>query len=115
MTERESSGAESELYGPAVESELFTDVRTHPETGTRTATYDHTTESTSVAITELVARCEGCHPCSLPPLYGALDTDSLDDLLTGHDRAVSSVRVSFRYAGYEVVVEPGSLSVTSLQ
>ena len=113
MSDRESYGAETCSH--TVERDLFTDVRTHPDTGTRTATYDHTSESTSVAITELVARCEGCHPCSLPPLYGALDTDSLDDLLTGHDRAVSSVRVSFRYAGYEVVVEPGSLSVTSLQ
>jgi len=103
------------MDGPAGGTGVLTDVTTHPETGTTVATYDRATEHLSVVVPELVARCEQCHPCSLPPLYGAIDAEALDDLFADAECSASDIRVSLRYAGYEVLVERDSLSVTPVQ
>lgn len=62
-------------------------------------------ESPSNEIVEDVASFTGQDPLDLPPLYDAIDTDSLDQLLTaGADPHRSHVHVRFEYAGVSVTV-----------
>lgn len=60
----------------------------------------------SRAVVERIAAEEGTDPTELPPLYGSIDPDALDDFFS-RGRATdaqSSGRVRFRYAGYDVAV-----------
>src|SRR6056297_1809362 len=88
----------------------FDDVTTHPETGTTVATYDHDADPLSVAVPELVARREACHPCSLPPLYERVDPEALDTLFADSRNESPRLCVSFDYVGYDVAIESGSIS-----
>jgi len=112
MAEWESYISTSESESATAGADMFTELTTHAETGTTVATYDHETDPLSVAIPELVVRFEDCHPCSLPPLYEAVDADALDDLLSSGGPELG---ISFHYAGYDVSVTPDSLSVTPVQ
>lgn len=56
----------------------------------------------SLAVVEAVSAVTGGAPNELPPLHGAVDTDSLDELLS--DRSDPSTYVSFRYVGTTVTV-----------
>jgi len=86
-----------------------------PETGTTVVGYDHGADPLSIAVPALVAHCESTDPCSLPPLYDAVDSEALEDLFGDGQTADSSVVVSFRYAGYTVTADDGLLSVCPQQ
>lgn len=115
MNDRDSRPATSDTATPLESSHALSDVRTHPETGATVADYDHETDPLSVAIPELVARCEECHPCSLPPMYDSVDPEALDDLFTVDRRSASGLGISFDYAGYTVEVGADSLSLAPTQ
>lgn len=114
MTEQESYGFAGETATATHDTGVFEDVTTDPETGTTVASYDYTTEHLSVALPELVARREQCHPCSLSPLYEHVDPEAVDDLFADAGPE-SGVTVSFQYEGYEVSVERDWLSVTPVR
>lgn len=62
-------------------------------------------ESPSNQIVEAVASFTGRDPLDLPPLYDAIDTDSLDQLLNaGTDPHRSHVYVCFEYVDVSVTV-----------
>lgn len=63
----------------------------------------------SMTIVEAVAAATERDPRTCPPLYHAVDSDALDDLLT-HD---ASVRIEFEYAGCDVVVRDGTVAVST--
>lgn len=94
---------------------LLDDVTTDPETGATTATYDPAVDHLGVVLPELLARCTDRDPCSLPPLYDAIDAEALDALLGDTERTGVPLRVEFEYVGYDVAVEHGRLSVTPHQ
>lgn len=62
------------------------------------------TENTPVyAVVSAVAEVEDSDPVELPPLYGTINPEALNDLFTSRpEPAVETV--SFQYAGYDVVV-----------
>jgi hypothetical protein len=115
MNDRHSRPTTSDTVTPLGSSSALSDVRIHPETGAAMANYDHGVDPLSVAIPEMVARCEDCHPCSLPPMYDSVDPEALDELFSTDQRAASGLGISFDYAGYTVKVDTDSLSVTSTQ
>ncbi|WIV67685.1 HalOD1 output domain-containing protein [Natrialbaceae archaeon AArc-T1-2] len=74
------------------------------------------TETPSTAIVEAVAAASGRDAAPspessdpLPPLFNTVDPDALDSLFAS---AGEDVSLSFTYAGYEVVLENGTVSVT---
>ena len=65
-----------------------------------------TYDSPTAAVIALVADATGRDPTALPALHEAIDTDSLDRLVTGRTvSGESSVRITFIYAGVTVAVE----------
>lgn len=69
-----------------------------------TATWERDTENTPVyAAVSAVAEVDGTDPVELPPLYDAIDPEALNALFTSQSHAPVE-RLSFQYAGYEVVV-----------
>lgn len=113
MTEQDSAAARFDTERR--DTGLLDDVRTDPKTGTTSATYDPDSDHLGVVLPTLLARCTDRDPCSLPPLYDAIDADALDALLGDTERTGSSLRVEFEYVGYDVAVEHGRLSVTPVQ
>lgn len=68
-------------------------------------------ESPSTTVIQTVAIEKGSDPESLPPLYEAIDPDSLDSLLDSASNG--DVEVEFEYAGCHVVVDDAEqVSVT---
>lgn len=65
------------------------------------ATPSHSDRSPSEAVVEAVAAASGLSPLDLPPLYRAIDPDSLDSLF----QSGADGRVRFAYAGYDVTVD----------
>ena len=64
------------------------------------------------AVVSAVADVEGTDPVELPPLYDAIDPDSLNKLFASGSESVN--RISFDYAGYSIVVEAtGTVRVRS--
>lgn len=57
---------------------------------------------------------DGAEHDALPPLYETIDPDALNALFDSPDAAShSAVTVTFRYCGYDVIVEgPGQVTVT---
>lgn len=69
-----------------------------------TAEWKRNTEKTPVcAVVSAVADASGMDMVELPPLYEAIDPDALNALFTGRSEPAVG-QVSFRYAGYDVVV-----------
>lgn len=69
-------------------------------------------ELPSTATVMAVAAAAGVEPDALPPLYDTIDPDALDDLFRSPHAIRSDVRVSFTYAGCDVVVAgDGDVSV----
>lgn len=65
--------------------------------------YRGTPVSTKVA--DAVAEAEDIDPTALsPPLYEAIDTTALNDLIPTTTSPGSAVRVSFAYHGYDITV-----------
>lgn len=60
-----------------------------------------------------VADVSDTDPTDLPPLYDAIDTDALNDLVAGsHDGALRTI--AFQYCGYTVTVTgDGDINVAS--
>jgi len=69
-------------------------------------------ERTSVAIIREIASIEGVAPEELEPLYDAIDTDALDELVRSADS--QHVTVEFEYGEYTVRVE-GPEEITVLR
>lgn len=58
--------------------------------------------STSIAVCELVSNVSDTPVRELPPLGQAIDSDCLDDLFS---RRASTGRLTFQFAGYDVVAQ----------
>lgn len=91
------------------------------ETGVADGSYEGThrwceggTEPSSVVVSA-VAAVFGVETDELPPLYGSVDADAMDALVTrGAAESEVSVRLAFTYAGCDVLVESdGTLRVTA--
>lgn len=81
-----------------------------------TATDPQRTQSPSEAVVEAVAEAEDVPPSEVaPPLYEAVDPESLDDLFASTALADRpGGRVAFPYGGYEVTVHcNGQVSVVT--
>jgi hypothetical protein len=63
--------------------------------------------SATEAVVSLVAQEEDCDPLELPPLYGAVDPEALDQICTAGDG--SSLCISFDYTGYTVLVDANGI------
>ncbi|MFP9192183.1 HalOD1 output domain-containing protein [Natronosalvus vescus] len=72
---------------------------------TLSTTWDRSsTNSPVVAVVAEIAAATGTDPLELPPLSSAIDPDALNALFAS--RPITTVqRVTFQYAGYEVVVD----------
>ena len=88
--------------------------------GVYRASFDVDAVAPSHAVVCVVATMVDVDPTDLPPLYDAIDPDSLDRLTAGTaasanagpDVAVAAVQVEFEYAGYSVRVgSTGSIEV----
>lgn len=67
----------------------------------------------SDAVVDAVADAESTDPTALPPLYAAVEPDSLNRLVPSENER--SMRVSFEYAGYDVVVTgAGDVTVSAI-
>ncbi|QSW98980.1 HalOD1 output domain-containing protein [Haloterrigena alkaliphila] len=99
-------------------SERGTPIKRADSSGEHTVLY--TTELASAnettpvcAVVSAVATVEGTDPVELPPLYDAIDPDSLNQLFASGSECVN--RISFDYAGYSIVVEAtGTVQVRSV-
>ena len=68
-----------------------------------------TVESPTVAVAEAIAEAAGLDATELAPLYGSIDTEAMDDLLT----SAADARLTFTHRGYEVTVSgAGEVSVS---
>lgn len=63
--------------------------------------------SATEAIVSLVAQEMECDPLELDPLYDAVDPEALDGICSATPD--SSLRVSFDYAGYTVLVDASGI------
>lgn len=61
--------------------------------------------STSIAVCELVSSVSDTPVRELPSLGQAVDSDCLDDLFSGGS---STGRLTFQFAGYDVVAQSGN-------
>ena len=59
--------------------------------------------SATEAVVSLVAQEESCDPLELPPLYESVDPEALDRICEVADG--SSLRISFDYSDYTVLVD----------
>ena len=67
----------------------------------------------SDAVVEAVATRANTDPTSLPPLYDAVEPDSLDSLAARGDE--NDLVISFRYAGFDVrVAGPADVTVSAI-
>lgn len=76
-------------------------VRYHPETDSYRAPFKKGTHPTTAVVTTL-AEIRHCEPVEIEPLYGVVDTDALDRIISG--TTDSSVKVTFVVDGFEVTV-----------
>ena len=86
-----------------------------PECVTRSE-FDWTDVAPSTAVIELIAEESGQDPTELDPLYGSVDPEALDRLVSSngtnpHDHILA---VSFSFDGYAVVIQSGGLVELSL-
>ena len=63
--------------------------------------------SATEAIVSLVAQERDCDPLELDPLYGAVDPEALDSICRAATEG--SVRISFEYAGFTVLIDGGGV------
>jgi len=63
--------------------------------------------SATEAIVSLVAQEKGCAPLELEPLYDAVDPEALDSICTATPD--SSLRLSFEYSGFTVLVDASGI------
>ena len=83
-------------------------------TGIYLARYDPTVDSVSAAVVATVAAASNETTTSLPSLYGSIDPDALDILVTpgSWDGKPSLRRLEFVYAGHRIIIEePGAVTV----
>ena len=71
------------------------------------------TTRASERVVAAVASREGVGPTELPPLYGAIDPDALDDLVgdlgdvDGSRNGTPGLEIEFTYHGYDATVTAG--------
>lgn len=70
-------------------------------------------ETASEAVYRAVARVEGCSALELAPIGETIDSDSLDALFSPANRD-NGHRLTFQYAGYDVVVTGDEITVLSV-
>jgi hypothetical protein len=70
----------------------------------------------ATAVVELVAEATDADPTDLDPLHGAVDTDALNRVVEPTEpNATGSLRVSFSYHGFFVVVrQSGNITLYDL-
>jgi hypothetical protein len=68
----------------------------------------HQYESPTAAVVAAVAGLTGRTKSTLPPLYDAVDTEAVNELVTS---GREGTRVAFSYVGTEVVVDAGGTVV----
>lgn len=68
-------------------------------------------EPPSMGVVDAVSAVENRPPLDLPPLAEAINPDALARLFAG---GAESIRVSFRYCGYEVTVTSEEVRVRGL-
>jgi hypothetical protein len=90
----------------------FTRVTTDEYTGTTAAEFDPEDGVPSMAVTALVADRKGVDPRDLPVVYDIIDPDALDMLFSDHRAGLANASVSFRYEGFDVRIDHGSISIT---
>ena len=94
-----SSGSMGEMG-----TQVNTDDSTTELTLSTTAEWKQDTENTPVyAVISAVSDASGLDMFELPPLYEAIDPDALNELFTSRSEPAVG-KVSFEYAGYDVVV-----------
>lgn len=71
--------------------------------------FDPDEETAVEAVVTVAASLENRPPSELPPIARAIDPDALNELAS---RSAALESISFRYAGYDVTVRPGSVSLT---
>lgn len=70
-------------------------------------------ETVCEAVCRAVATAEGCSELELEPIGDAVDPDSLDALFSPA-ASNGNCLLTLRYAGYEVVVTDGEITVLSV-
>ncbi|MFC7019991.1 MULTISPECIES: HalOD1 output domain-containing protein [Haloarcula] len=90
----------------------FATLTTDEATGTTTAEFDPADGVPSMAVTALVADRKGVDPCDLPVVYDVIDPDALDMLFGDHRAGLANASVSFRYEGFDVRIDHGTISIT---
>lgn len=69
-------------------------------------TFDPEIESIAGVVTRSVAAIQNSEPHELDPIYDAVDSEALDDLIAAADDEQSGVdEVEFVYEGLEVMIE----------
>lgn len=68
---------------------------------------EHGDRVPSLSVVGAVAEANGCGETDLPPLYGSIDPEVLDEAVT----TVPGVEIHFSYAGHEVAVRGDSVDV----
>lgn len=69
------------------------------------ATYDSTHDSPGLAVVEVVSTALGKDPLDLMPLQFVIETDALDELVTGPSNGLGICgSISFCYEGFDVTV-----------
>jgi hypothetical protein len=84
-----------------------------PETVVYTRSGD---EPPSHSVVEAVAEVTNTDPTQLRPLYEVIDTDALDDLITGDFKRIQTpdeLRIAFQYEGCDVAVYADGRTVVS--
>jgi hypothetical protein len=91
------------------------DVRYHESSGAYRTVFDPGSQLVSEAVLATVAEAASAELLDLPPLYGAVDPDALNALLSARDRSrpTEGVAVSFAYAGFAVEIDGAGTVVVS--
>lgn len=62
--------------------------------------------SPSASVVEVIAAISGLDPTQLPPIYGVVDPDALDELFhPKNDGREPNLAASFTYYGFEITVK----------
>lgn len=75
-----------------------------PDTESYRATYGQATTSASMAVITAVADTLGVAPTELDPLYTAIDTDALDELMANRATTDTPIYVSFTFESLDITV-----------
>lgn len=96
-------------------AESLTPIESDPESESFRATYDSTSDSTSLAVVAVVSTTLGEEPESLTPLQTVIDTAALDKLATDSAAGLGTCdSISFEYEGFEITVTSEDIVVANV-